>query len=83
MGRARLRPMPFFHLVPNRETQRNILGVAAVDLICPHRMEAAQDGGCGGCCQWVLAAACEAVEWLRQPLGFKSLALRAVTRRYE
>ncbi len=28
------------------------------------------------------AAACEAVEWLRQPPGFKSLALRAVTRHY-
>jgi hypothetical protein len=31
----------------------------------------------GGCCQWVLAAACEAVEWLSQPLGFESLALRS------
>ena len=29
-----------------------------------------------------LAAACEAVEWPRQPLGFESLALRTVTRHY-
>ena len=47
-----------------------------------HTIESAQDGGCGGCCQWVLAAACEAVEWPSQPLGFESLALRTVTRRY-
>ena len=44
--------------------------------------DSAQDGGCGGCCQWVLAAACEAVEWPSQPLGFESLALRTVTRYY-
>jgi hypothetical protein len=31
----------------------------------------------GGCFQWVLDAACEAVEWLSQPLGFESLALRS------
>ena len=31
----------------------------------------------------LLAAACEAVEWPRQPLGFESLALRSVTRPYE
>ena len=30
----------------------------------------------GGYCQWVLNAACEAVEWPNQPLGFNSLALR-------
>jgi len=30
----------------------------------------------GGCYQWVLDTACQAVEWLRQPLGFESLALR-------
>jgi hypothetical protein len=29
----------------------------------------------GGCCQWVLDAACQAVEWLHQPLGFNSLTL--------
>ncbi len=28
-----------------------------------------------GCSQWVLAAACEAVEWPNQPLGFDSLTL--------
>jgi len=28
-----------------------------------------------GCCQWVLDAACEAVEWLYQPLRFDSPAL--------
>lgn len=47
------------------------------------KIGSAQDGGCGGCCQWVLAAACETVEWPRQPLGFESLALRSVTRLYE
>lgn len=31
----------------------------------------------GGCYQWVLDAACQAVEWLDQPLGFNSLALRS------
>src|SRR5229473_149397 len=31
----------------------------------------------GGCCQWVLDAARQAVEWLSQPLGFDSLALRS------
>jgi hypothetical protein len=31
----------------------------------------------GGCFQWVLDAACEAVEWLSQPSGFESLALRS------
>jgi hypothetical protein len=31
----------------------------------------------GGCCQWVLDAVCETVEWLSQPLGFDSLALRS------
>jgi len=30
----------------------------------------------GGCFQWVLDAVCETVEWLSQPLGFESLALR-------
>jgi len=30
----------------------------------------------GGYFQWVLDAACEAVEWPYQPLGFDSLALR-------
>jgi len=30
----------------------------------------------GGYFQWVLDAACEAVEWSYQPLGFNSLALR-------
>jgi hypothetical protein len=30
----------------------------------------------GGCCQWVLDTACQAVEWLSQPLGFESLTLR-------
>jgi hypothetical protein len=30
----------------------------------------------GGRCQWVLDAARQAVEWLSQPLGFESLALR-------
>ena len=28
-----------------------------------------------GCFQWVLDAACQAVEWLSQPLGFESLTL--------
>jgi len=28
-----------------------------------------------GCCQWVLDATCETVEWLNQPLGFDSLTL--------
>ena len=31
----------------------------------------------GGYFQWVLDAACEAVEWPYQPLGFDSLALRS------
>ena len=30
----------------------------------------------GGCYRWVLDAVCETVEWLDQPLGFESLALR-------
>jgi hypothetical protein len=30
----------------------------------------------GGCFQWVLGTVCETVEWLSQPLGFESLALR-------
>jgi hypothetical protein len=30
----------------------------------------------GGRFQWVLDAACEAVEWLRQPLRFDSVVLR-------
>ena len=30
----------------------------------------------GECCQWVLDADSQPVEWLRQPLGFDSLALR-------
>jgi hypothetical protein len=30
----------------------------------------------GGYFQWVVGAACEAVEWPNQPLGFNSLALR-------
>jgi len=34
----------------------------------------------GGCFQWVLDAACQAVEWLSQPLGFDSLILRRSTR---
>lgn len=29
----------------------------------------------GGCCQWVLDAVRETVEWLLQPLGFNFLAL--------
>ena len=33
----------------------------------------------GGRFQWVLDAACEAGEWLHQPLQFESAALRAVT----
>lgn len=68
--------------VPKWEERRNILDLAALDSICPHRIDSAQDGGCGGCCQWVLAAACEAVERPSQPLGFESLALRTVTRYY-
>ena|GEM_PF-6454681 len=31
----------------------------------------------GGCFQWVLDAVCETVEWLDQPLGFESFALRS------
>ena len=31
----------------------------------------------GGCCQWVLDAVCQTVEWLSQPLGFESLTLRS------
>ena len=31
----------------------------------------------GGCFQWVLDADRQAVEWLSQPLGFNSLALRS------
>jgi len=31
----------------------------------------------GGCFRWVLDAVCETVEWLSQPLGFDSLALRS------
>ena len=30
----------------------------------------------GECCQWVLDAVFHTVEWLSQPLGFNSLALR-------
>jgi len=30
----------------------------------------------GECCQWVLDAVFHTVEWLSQPLGFDSLALR-------
>jgi hypothetical protein len=29
----------------------------------------------GGCCQWVLDAVRQTVEWFHQPLGFDSLAL--------
>jgi hypothetical protein len=35
------------------------------------------DGLFGGYFQWVLDTVCETVEWLHQPLGFDSLALRA------
>src|ERR1700683_4074310 len=34
----------------------------------------------GGCFQWVLDAACQAVEWLSPPLGVNSLILRRSTR---
>jgi len=30
----------------------------------------------GGCCQWVLDAICEIVEWPSQPLRFDSVVLR-------
>jgi hypothetical protein len=30
----------------------------------------------GECCQWVLDTVFHTVEWLSQPLGFDSLALR-------
>jgi hypothetical protein len=29
----------------------------------------------GGCCQWVLDAVRQTVEWFHQPLGFDSLTL--------
>lgn len=34
-----------------------------------------EDARLGGCCQWVLDAVFQTVEWFHQPLGFDSLTL--------
>jgi hypothetical protein len=34
----------------------------------------------GGCCQWVLVAVYQTVEWPSQPLRFDSVVLRSTTR---
>jgi hypothetical protein len=36
----------------------------------------AREDRSGECCQWVLDTVFHTVEWLSQPLGFDSLALR-------
>jgi len=47
----------------------------------PQIVECTSQAMSGGCFQRVLDAACEAAEWLHQPLQFESAALRAVTRK--
>ena len=72
-----------FFFIPNRDGSRNkLLALSHSPGKVSLKLSRRRMGGCGGCCEWVLAAACEAVEWPSQPLGFESLALRSVTRYY-
>jgi hypothetical protein len=45
----------------------------------PSRYNLHKQPAFGGCYQWVLGAVCQTVEWLNQPLGFDSLALRGLS----
>jgi hypothetical protein len=47
-----------------------------IALIAGRRDIARRQGALGGCCQWVLDAAYQTVEWPRQPLRFESVILR-------
>jgi len=47
-----------------------------VELGSPTNTIGAEMIASGECCQWVLDADSQPVEWLCQPLGFDSLALR-------
>jgi hypothetical protein len=62
--------------VPNREAIPSLFAMEPANRQ-PQLLQFLVQTVFGGCFQWVLDAACQAVEWLSQPLGFKSLALRS------
>jgi hypothetical protein len=61
--------VPFRHRSPRNVAKRVKLSGLA------HRIADSMRAS-GGCFQWVLDTACQAVEWPSQPLGFNSLTLR-------
>jgi hypothetical protein len=62
-------------LLPSRECSQNILAADRFNLPYCKLQFVLADLRLGGRCQWVLDAACQAVEWFHQPLGFDSLTL--------